>query len=317
VSLYIFLPSGPRRRACTQLTKDRAKRPKKAGLKPKAQVRDDASALRSAERSAQQQQQQPASSHIAFPSLVADREAPLVAEAPRRGKVVDRWGGQAVLGVRAAESKPPPVPEKDKKGMVGARALPGLAPAPALASAPSTSSSASSAPSPTSAQSSASKPVSPRSPRRRERIPSTGNRATVMDVALIMHEREASLSSASQSRSSSPMVPSAEPPAALPAPESPVLVAPPIERRKSSFSSFGSLPPVSEVRTPAPTLPRKVPPPVEEDVPPMPAPPVPEKNAMPPSPTAAKKTSQVVRISQSRALCLSPCLSLTACVRPQ
>jgi hypothetical protein len=83
--------------------------------------------------------------------------------------------------------------------------------------------------------------ASPRSPRRQSRIPSTGTRALVMDVAQALQEAQAPTTGA-DTTSKSPVSPVA--------PQQGELQAPPMEKRKSSFDKYSAIvmPPLAEDR---------------------------------------------------------------------
>ncbi|KZV63799.1 hypothetical protein PENSPDRAFT_691304 [Peniophora sp. CONT] len=322
----------------SHLTKDRAKRPKKKGsaVAPTTDNRGKeapaAQSLVEGTTLATDVHHTSAPTTATAPTYHASTSTPITAPAqsastpvaPTKRTVADRWASQAVLGVRqpsttTSTSTSTSTPAKEeKKGMVGARALPGLAlpgpgmgagalkspgvgglkspkspsvppkspglalrspslPQPKSPVVPPKSPSLSfpKAPSPTpptkvpsptpptlpakdtiSSEGSNATPPStgpakpPQQPhrsssRRRERIPSTGSRARVMEVAQMLHEREASLQSEPESTYSPVHSPVTEVP-----PRREVMVAPPLERRRSSFEAFGSLPVLKEVRTP-------------------------------------------------------------------
>ncbi|KAI5828968.1 hypothetical protein K523DRAFT_243224 [Schizophyllum commune Tattone D] len=120
-------------------------------------------------------------------------------------KITDRWTGQAVIGVKTPGSTPSSkygglsTPEnRSSGGMVGKRALPGLtADIPKSMDIPKTTSPKPTSPeprSPVAFPTSSTSPEPPRSPapgqHRHTRIPSTGNRATVMDLAQVFNEQK-------------------------------------------------------------------------------------------------------------------------------
>ncbi|KAI0320894.1 hypothetical protein OF83DRAFT_1168897 [Amylostereum chailletii] len=257
----------------SHLTKDRAKRPKKKktgtvtfkDVEPELKTTpnpraDEVPQQLSASRSPSQASRTispspaaatPAVSNAPTPKLDAPSPSPIPPKdaAPQRGGVADRWGGQSLLGVKSVGKPTPPSESKQEgKSMIGAQALPGLATTPSEAP---------------------SKPGPSRSPRRHSRIPSTGNLATVMDVAQILHEKQDSLPSP-ESTSPSPLLSSpplkVDLPSTVPGTRPDVLHAPPMERRRSSYDKFSAMPVLKEVPTPAATLARKVPAPVVEDV---------------------------------------------------
>ncbi|KAI0062921.1 hypothetical protein BV25DRAFT_1939502 [Artomyces pyxidatus] len=162
------------------------------------------------------------------------------------GGVADRWADQSLIAVKPNLSTPSPspaapVPSKPGPGgLAGARALPGLA--------------TPSAPEP-------SRERSPRSPRKHSRIPSTGNRALVMDVAQVMNEQQNML--ASSPEPSSPVlqldmetaIKGLEEVANVIRSPSGPLHSPPLEKRKSSHDKYSAfvLPALKEEKTPAST----------------------------------------------------------------
>ncbi|TFY83008.1 hypothetical protein EWM64_g1001 [Hericium alpestre] len=125
----------------------------------------------------------PSSSPMPLPAA-----APARRETSKAGVISDRWTDQPVIGVKAVGKSPSPSASAQRtsetKGkeneQLRGRALP------ALAAADKTE---------------VKKVEQPRSPRRMSRIPSTGNRATVMDVAQVMHAQVSSATSASPSSS--------------------------------------------------------------------------------------------------------------------
>ncbi|KAK0461206.1 uncharacterized protein EV420DRAFT_186624 [Desarmillaria tabescens] len=190
-------------------------------------------------------------------------------------RVTDRWTSDAVIGVKAA-SRTPSTPEPVKR-MVGRKALPGLTPTevsidvnPSLPSPCSPNEDMTRlGPALTTVPIPSLSPSSPNSPgpSRHSRIPVSGNRPTVMDVAQAFSE------STSVARSETPVSPlpaeiyersSSSPHSRLgPQPISPV------EKRKSSYERYSAIamPPLKEeatpVSSPAGTLSRGV---VEEVV---------------------------------------------------
>ncbi|TFK54070.1 hypothetical protein OE88DRAFT_1675469 [Heliocybe sulcata] len=213
------------------------------------------------------------------PSIVTPKEAaeePPTPSESSTGRVTDRWTNGAVIGVkpvvpaRGVSPQPPTSPQP--KGMVGRQALPGLATAPSYPSSPPVQ------------QKEEKTPVATRP--KHARIPSTGNRATVMDVAQAfqeVHSRESSVSPAPLSPS--PPEPELEPeperlpelepkPAPIPRIGRPLPV-PPLQNRRTSYDRYSAImmPPLEEERTPAPspegTLARKAVP-LEDNVEPSP-----------------------------------------------
>ncbi|KAH8828504.1 hypothetical protein DL96DRAFT_1603512 [Flagelloscypha sp. PMI_526] len=208
------------------------------------------------------------------PSAQFIQRAP--AELNPSNRVTDRWGENSVIGVKptgqATKSIVQPTPKPN--GMVGKVALPGLS-APAQSQPRSRSVSPSDTrPSPPSTTQSPGigigAPPRERSPgaaAKHARIPSTGNRATVMDVAQVMQERAESTSPISPRHPEPTLVAEPEP---IPTPEpvqpTPEPAAEPVsspiarpraiapgaaERRRSSYADrYSSLPPLVEETTP-------------------------------------------------------------------
>ncbi|KAF9066151.1 hypothetical protein BDP27DRAFT_1331038 [Rhodocollybia butyracea] len=180
------------------------------------------------------------------------------------GRVTDRWAEQAIIGVKPvgsySQSSEPEAPKVG--GMVGRRALPGLAVTPGTTpGGPSPSRPARAESSERSPASPLNHPASkypfdqnsPTTPSRHSRIPSTGNRATVMDVAQTFAEPDKTQSPVDEI-SSSPEPP--DEPEPLPPLKHTLRqnVPPPlIERRRSSYNSAVTLPPLQEEATPAQT----------------------------------------------------------------
>ncbi|KAJ3852177.1 hypothetical protein EV368DRAFT_82784 [Lentinula lateritia] len=187
------------------------------------------------------------------------------------GRVADRWAEQAIIGVRPVASRSPSTESEIPKisGMVGRRALPGLAATPTILpsklsggppslvkpfSITRTESSEKSPVSPSLTSKYPFEPTRPTTPSRHSRIPSTGNRATVMDVAQTFTEPPKQ----TEPEKASPEV--IEEPASLP-PLNPNFrqnINPPAlsERRRSSYQEKYSaivLPPLHEEVTPTPT----------------------------------------------------------------
>ena len=138
----------------------------------------------------------------------------------------DRWNGQGLIGVGLSDSATSNLPEKPS--LVGlAQPLPGP-----------------SIPSPPSPLRSQAQPSSafPRSPRRQSRIPSTGSRTLVMDVAQALQEAQASTNETGAANQSS--VP-------IDAQRQAEVCAPPTEKRKSSFDKYSGreIPPLVEEHT--------------------------------------------------------------------
>ncbi|KAI0305774.1 hypothetical protein B0F90DRAFT_1948159 [Multifurca ochricompacta] len=125
--------------------------------------------------------------------------------------ISDRWNEQAL-----PESAVPNVQEKPSLvELAGAYSLPSLL-----------------IPLPPSQRSSETQPssASPRSPRRQSRIPSTGSRALVMDVARALEEAQVSTESEAVSKSSATII----------KPRQTEHHVPPMEKRKSSFDKYSA-----------------------------------------------------------------------------
>lgn len=189
----------------------------------------------------------------------ADSQPPL-----QTAHVSDRWANQAIIGVKpispiqkVAEERPARPPN----GPLGWQALPGLTahtPAPAAnifnlnqAERPDRST------------------PTPVSPSRHSRIPSTGNRATVMDVAQTWHDQHAVESASAEPASTRHDYSSDEFPEVperladiIPLSRNLPLSVNQAETRRSSYDRFSAviLPSLTEEKTPAPspagTLPR-------------------------------------------------------------
>ncbi|KAJ3844708.1 hypothetical protein F5878DRAFT_63651 [Lentinula raphanica] len=188
------------------------------------------------------------------------------------GRITDRWAEQAIIGIKPAISSRPPSTESEppkSSGMVGRRALPGLTATPALpplglipspakiTSITRTESSEKSPVSPNPVSKYPFEPTRPTTPGRHSRIPSTGNRATVMDVAQAFAEPDQKVTGLPEQTisHSSPI----EEPESLPSHlnvrqnvSAPMLA----ERRRSSYQekyAAITLPPLREEVTPAST----------------------------------------------------------------
>ncbi|KAJ3989957.1 hypothetical protein F5890DRAFT_977989 [Lentinula detonsa] len=213
-----------------------------------------------------------------------ESESPITLEPPRPvpvskissgsgnvGRIADRWAEQALIGVKPVLSRLPSAESEAPKigGMIGRRALPGLATTPNLAPVNIPPSSYQALPVKRT-ESSEKSPASPNAakypfesnrpttPGRHSRIPSTGNRATVMDVAQAFAEPEKQPLGSSEQGSSS-LKPVQEPESLPPLSHnlrqntSPPTSA---ERRRSSYHekyTAITLPPLQEEVTPAPT----------------------------------------------------------------
>jgi len=153
----------------------------------------------------------PTATHAIDRASHADGQMQFSSRPPTSKRDTDRWNGQGLIGVGSSDSTPPK--PRDVPSPVGlAQPLPGP-----------------SIPSPPSPLRSQAQP-SPRPPRRQSRIPSTGSRTLVMDVAQALQEAQASTSEvgAAASKSSAPLV----------AQRQAEFHAPPIEKRKSSFDKY-------------------------------------------------------------------------------
>ncbi|KAF5370757.1 hypothetical protein D9758_001968 [Tetrapyrgos nigripes] len=188
------------------------------------------------------------------------------------GRVLDRWANQPIIGVKPISSREQSF-EADKPrvaGMIGRRALPGLATSaagpdvatptrpPAI---PRTTSqeAALTTPFPSSESKQDQIAVEHRGPvPPRSRIPSTGNRPTVMDVVETMKAQSVSpepqASVEERPRSPAAVVVPEQMPQPVPELASP-LRAPALEKRKSSYERYSAiaLPPLHEERTPEST----------------------------------------------------------------
>ncbi|KAL1715806.1 hypothetical protein EV715DRAFT_255726 [Schizophyllum commune] len=295
-------------------TKDRAKRPKKrpatsASAVKAEQTPSPASAQREQASQPQQQASQQREAHPISPAIPppattapppsqpeqATATSPLPsAGANGKPRITDRWTGQGVIGVKTPPAAPSSkygglsTPEnRPSGGMVGKRALPGLtADIPKSMDILKTTSPKPTSPeprSPVAFPTSSTSPEPPRSPapgqHRHTRIPSTGNRATVMDLAQVFNEQKERKQeeAAPKEEPKQPSPPSlvVEPSkvdSPLASPTSPKQDASPestsprmrhahagiAEKRRSQYeaarqSSVMTLPPLKEEATPAPT----------------------------------------------------------------
>lgn len=217
------------------------------------------------------------------------------------GRLADRWAEQPIIGVKSVPSVTPIAPPSDAKptGLLGRRALPGLAfagqtessppaPSPETIRRPSTSDSTPSydeddqatiKPSFVKARSQALPEVSVSTSRshirdeepasspitRHARIPSTGNRATVMDVAQALNDSSAHVPETIISPSSSlrmnpfeqinPPAHDTESTKSTARPRHIIPSNAQAEKRKSSFEKYSAimLPPLKEEITPVPS----------------------------------------------------------------
>ncbi|ETW80802.1 hypothetical protein HETIRDRAFT_476500 [Heterobasidion irregulare TC 32-1] len=219
----------PTAKPLSHLTKDRAKQPRRARPQPTAAVRVSSKVQPSV------QKVKVTSANTPLASAPVSTTPP-GSSRPSDSKVsslADKWSEQVLIGVKPLGKGPPPaagLQPATPAGLIGAHALPGLATVDSAAA--------------------------PRERRRHSRIPSTGNRALVMDVAQALNEHagspvEPSSPSPPIVKDDTPVVPSVE------VSESPksILVSPPLERRKSSFERYSAyvMPPLKEEKTPAPS----------------------------------------------------------------
>lgn len=175
-------------------------------------------------------------------------------------QMIGSWGAQAPIGVKQISKRPPPLrePQEDNRIELTRHALPGLAEFP---------------PTPPLTVRQETKP--PPSPSRHARIPSTGSRATVMDVAHALQEQQARETTTSPGLADIPKVEVT----AVGSPQadenegvdevSPINVksvrsqwertvtpsAVQAERRRSSYEKYSSImmPPLKEEKTPTPS----------------------------------------------------------------
>lgn len=247
-------------------TKDRAKKPRKAkSSEPRVLVEEPSSltkvapsansagtsALRSIETSGLVV---PGSSPETKGRPVSPTAHSRAGYLSKDSRVADRWTSDTIIGVKAA-SHTPSAPEPVKK-MVGRKALPGLAPTElsfdAKPNSPSLRSPNENVMSfkPALTTVSVPSPSSPNSPglSRHSRIPVSGNRATVMDVAQAFNEStsvtgsEISVPPAEITEQFSPI----GHPRLSPQPVSPA------EKRRSSYERYSAIamPPLKEEATP-------------------------------------------------------------------
>ncbi|KAJ8077328.1 hypothetical protein PM082_001758 [Marasmius tenuissimus] len=213
--------------------------------------------LRAEQTNEVERKSSPQSSYITPPS----------SNGTRTGRITDRWAEQPIIGVKPVLSRDHSQSEAPKPtGMVGRKPLPGLAATPSYPStfgdrAVSRSPEASS-PGPTSGPSSPAPKDGnhPSPPARHSRIPSTGNRATVMDIAtaFVMEDNppvaspieapEAPLEPVKVEAEAVPENGDASSRLPTPAPSQ-------LERRRSTFEKYStpSLPPLKEETTPIST----------------------------------------------------------------
>ncbi|KAL4260612.1 Gelsolin-like domain-containing protein [Pleurotus pulmonarius] len=196
------------------------------------------------------------------PSSTPSSSAPLkevevqAREAPPASKLSDLLAAGPPEGGPRRVPSPQQYVSSEPKGMVGARALPGLAPAGRSLPIPPTSTRPVQPEVPTQITPSTRQDRQQQEPLKHVRIPSTGNRATVMDVAQAFNEHThppQSLSPAAEAKV-------VEPPPPVPSSPKPPLIPrilPPMqaEKRKSSYERYSAitLPPLPEETTPTPT----------------------------------------------------------------
>jgi hypothetical protein len=218
------------------------------------------------------------------PATSSKRSIPELApdDSNRRPNLVDKWGNQALIGFTTDPGKPltndrPTQVQGPSNGMFGGRALPGMTARSPASPPPLPQESVLgvftgrrappdlTTPAP---QSFDKEDKSPVSPVRHSRIPSTGNRATVMDVAHALNDPEHVLEVVASS-SQPPMMtqPKHIPPfednvatsndQAVSIPPARHTMPPGVqsERRKSNYERYSAvmLPPLLEENTPAPS----------------------------------------------------------------
>jgi len=213
-----------------QPTKDRAKKPRKTGASghatsPEGQASDVKGTFPSTSPNTQSLTIPP--ERMSRSQSEPQPQPPVTITPPNTtGRIADRWTEPALIGVKpilfpsSAASQPP---IQKPQGMVGRRALPGMVAASEaiekVKEKPPIGEEGTVSPSPT----------------KQGRIPSTGNRATVMDVAQALGEaqqgNDCTLSPPSPRISS---------------------LNPQSEKRKSSFEKYSSftMPPLKEEKTP-------------------------------------------------------------------
>ncbi|TFY70991.1 hypothetical protein EVG20_g2016 [Dentipellis fragilis] len=164
-----------------------------------------------------------------LPKQLGTRAAPPATQSQesQANRIVDRWTNQPLIGIKAPVKPPSQTdisqsPAASSKSHVIGRALPGLAT--------------------TTEGLAAHRDKSPRSPRRPTRIPSTGNRAKVMDVAQILNEQASIATSPSTLLGEEPQA-SRLPPEAreYKATVNETLVTPPVAQRKLSYDKYAAL----------------------------------------------------------------------------
>ncbi|KAF7967474.1 hypothetical protein HWV62_34123 [Athelia sp. TMB] len=172
----------------------------------------------------------------------------------KSARVTDRWSNQAIIGVKPVSSSinsaaDPPADSKPYYGLIGRQALPGLTtprPDPLIVAVDQTEHLDRS-------------PATPLSPGRHPRIPSTGNRATVMDVAQSLNDALVvpAKTNTSPDESSEDEIPEVPETLAEVSARPRNLVSSPGqgEKRRSSYDRFSAimLPTLREEKTPAPS----------------------------------------------------------------
>lgn len=164
-------------------------------------------------------------SHVVEPTQLSTHP-PTSKREGLRADSTDRWNGQELIGVGSSDSTP---------------SKPWDVPSPVRLTQPLPGPSIPSQPPPLRSQAQPSL-ASPRPPRRQSRIPSTGSRTLVMDVAQALQEVHASTTEVgAANKSSSPLV----------AQRQAEFHASPIEKPKSSFDKYSSrvMPPLAEDRS--------------------------------------------------------------------
>jgi hypothetical protein len=150
-------------------------------------------------------------------------------------RLSDKWANIGIIGIAPGQTASVNVPKPPS--MIGRKALPGLTHSPNILAEPPV-------------QSHAPSPVETTNVRH-TRIPSTGNRATVMDVAQIMNEQSDDNVIPPQDSAANPDVsPIVQP---LANRTSRNLAVNQVEKRRSSYEKYSSiiLPPLQEETTPA------------------------------------------------------------------
>ncbi|KAG7098692.1 hypothetical protein E1B28_000605 [Marasmius oreades] len=260
-------------KALNHPTKERAKKPKKpsiATVKAGEQANDSLIQFTARSLSIHEaehvQDNGSAPVKTKLPSSPPSKVSPPSSNGVRTGRVTDRWSNQPIIDIKPVQLRDNYQPEAPKPSrMAGRKPLPGLAVTPSY---PSTFNAGNRAVDKT-PEASSPNVQSPRTqveshrsvtPVRHTRIPSTGNRATVMDIAQVFDEETERPPTASPTE--------AEPAVEIDAtfngvpPESedvthhlPTLTASNLERRRSTFEKYAvpPLPPLKEEATPLST----------------------------------------------------------------